>query len=59
MDECKPLADDLTFLCMADEAFGRRIPFAFLEDIKYNFTAAYGEEAADAVAYTYNAEFSR
>ena len=53
------VADGLTFLCMADEAFGRRIPFAFLEDIKYNFTAAYGEEAADAVAYTYNAEFSR
>ena len=26
--------DSITYLCMADEDFKRRIPFAFLEDIK-------------------------
>ena len=41
------------------QALGRRIPFAFLDDIKDKFTAAYGPEAAQyAVAYEYNTEFS-
>jgi vesicle-associated membrane protein 7 len=47
------------FLCMADEPFGRRVPFAFLEEIKSRFTAAYGASAATALAYAYNTEFSR
>jgi vesicle-associated membrane protein 7 len=29
---------------MADEEFGRRIPFAFLEDVKSNFKAQYGDK---------------
>lgn len=33
--------DGLVYMTMADEAFGRRIPFAFLEDIKNRFKAAY------------------
>ena len=38
---------------------GRRVPFAFLEDIKEKFLGAYGSEAAQyAVAYEYNTEFS-
>ena len=38
---------------------GRRIPFAFLDDIKEKFLGAYGSEAAQyAVAYEYNTEFS-
>lgn len=49
----------LAFVCMAEEALGRRIPFAFLDDIKDKFLAAYGPEAAQyAVAYEYNTEFS-
>jgi len=41
------------------QAFGRRIPFAFLDDIKDKFLSAYGPEAAQyAVAYEYNTEFS-
>lgn len=49
----------LAFVCMAEEALGRRIPFAFLDDIKEKFLGAYGPEAAQyAVAYEFNTEFS-
>ena len=40
------------------QGLGRRIPFAFLEDIKQRFESAYGASAASAVAYEYNTEFS-
>jgi len=41
------------------QAFGQRIPFAFLDDIRDKFLRAYGPEAAQyAVAYEYNTEFS-
>lgn len=29
--------DGITYLCMADEGFGRMIPFRFLEDLKNKF----------------------
>ncbi|KAI9226130.1 MAG: putative vesicle-associated membrane protein [Piptocephalis tieghemiana] len=49
----------IVYLCMADESFGRRIPFAFLEDIKHRFTDSYTTHEADAaLAYGLN-EFSR
>ena len=31
------VADGITYLCMADESFGRRIPYAFLDNIKNRF----------------------
>mmetsp|Transcript_3093 Transcript_3093/g.6439 ORF Transcript_3093/g.6439 Transcript_3093/m.6439 type:complete len:217 (+) Transcript_3093:197-847(+) len=34
--------DGIIYLCMADEGFGRRIPFSFLEDIQERLTAAHG-----------------
>lgn len=41
------------------QALGRRIPFAFLDDIRDKFLSAYGPEAPQyAVAYEYNTEFS-
>ena len=44
----------------AEESFGRRIPFAFLEDIRVAFTSTHDEEEVrDAGAYAFNAEFSR
>jgi len=49
----------LTYLCMADEEFGRRVPFAFLEDIKNRFKSAYGDRGKSALAYGMNADFSR
>jgi vesicle-associated membrane protein 7 len=41
----------LVFMCMADEGFGRRIPFAFLEDISTRFNALYGQRAQTAMAF--------
>jgi len=51
--------NQITYLCMADEEFGRRIPFAFLEDIKNRFVAQYGERGKTALAYAMNSDFSR
>lgn len=53
------VSDGITFLCMSEEGFGRRIPYAFLEDVKNKFVANYGTAAMNAVAYEYNTEFSR
>uniref|UniRef100_N1QZJ4 Vesicle-associated membrane protein 713 n=1 Tax=Aegilops tauschii TaxID=37682 RepID=N1QZJ4_AEGTA len=44
---------------MADDAAGRRIPFAFLEDIHGKFVKTYGRAALTALAYAMNDEFSR
>lgn len=52
-------ASGIVYLCMADEAFGRRLPFSFLEEVKHRFSAAYGGAATTALAYAYNTEFSR
>ncbi|CAD7704069.1 unnamed protein product [Ostreobium quekettii] len=52
------VADGITFLCMSEEGFGRRIPYAFLEDVKNKFVATYGTAAMSAVAYEYSTEFS-
>jgi len=51
--------DGITYLCMADEEFGRRLPFAFLEDIKNRFKATYADRGRTALAYGMNADFSR
>lgn len=53
------ISDGITFLAVAEETFGRRIPFAFLEDIRGRFAGTYGGAAKEAVAYEYNTEFSR
>lgn len=47
-------------MCMADDSFGRRIPFAFLQDIKEKFLTQYGRERAlsSLVPYGMN-EFSK
>lgn len=51
--------DGITFLCMANETFGRRIPFSYLEDIHMRFMKNYGRVASYAPAYSMNDEFSR
>ncbi|XP_043698583.1 vesicle-associated membrane protein 711-like [Telopea speciosissima] len=51
--------DGLTVLCMADDTTGRRIPFAFLEDIHQRFVKTYGRAVHTAQAYAMNDEFSR
>lgn len=52
-------ADRLTFLCMANDTFGRRIPFAYLEDIHMRFMKNYGRVAHSSLAYAMNDEFAR
>lgn len=52
-------SDGLAFLCMANDAFGRRVPFSYLEDIRMRFMKNYGRVAAHAPAYAMNDEFSR
>ncbi|KAL9660622.1 hypothetical protein QQ045_025439 [Rhodiola kirilowii] len=51
--------DGLTVLCMADDTFGRRIPFAFLEDVHQRFVRTYGRAILSSPAYAMNDEFSR
>jgi vesicle-associated membrane protein 7 len=53
------VASGITYLCMADESFGRRIPYAFLDNIKSRFLSTYGDHANTAVAYGMNADFQR
>eukprot|EP00732_Lithocolla_globosa_P006534 Lithocolla_globosa_v1_NODE_7658_length_917_cov_25.230858.p1 type:complete len:236 gc:universal NODE_7658_length_917_cov_25.230858:842-135(-) len=51
--------DGLVYMCMADEEFGRRVPFAFLEDIKRRFINTYGDRGKTAIPLGMNAEFSK
>ncbi|CAL0327787.1 unnamed protein product [Lupinus luteus] len=51
--------DGLTTICMANDALGRRIPFAFLEEIHNRFVRTYGRAILTAPAYAMNDEFSR
>ena len=44
----------IVYLCMADDAFGRRIPFAYLEDISGRFMTIYGARVESAGAYGLN-----
>ncbi|KAG6538476.1 vesicle-associated membrane protein 711-like [Zingiber officinale] len=53
------LTDGITVLCVADETAGRRIPFAFLEDIHERFVKTYGRSCHTALGYAMNVEFSR
>jgi len=51
--------DGLIYLCMADDSFGRRTPFAFLQDIAERFISLYGKERPlSAPPYGMN-EFSK
>ena len=42
------------FLVVADEAFGRQVPFSYLDAIATEFAASYGERARDAIAHSLN-----
>mmetsp|Transcript_17320 Transcript_17320/g.51866 ORF Transcript_17320/g.51866 Transcript_17320/m.51866 type:complete len:226 (+) Transcript_17320:241-918(+) len=51
------VAGGVVHLCMADEAMGRRVPFAFLEDIRARFAAAHSNPA-DQEPFSLNDEFA-
>lgn len=53
--------DGLVYMCMADYSFGKRIPFAYLLDIKHRFLEQYGQELgleSSTLPYAKN-EFSK
>ncbi|KHN21163.1 Vesicle-associated membrane protein 714 [Glycine soja] len=52
-------SDGITYVCMANDTFGRRIPFSYLEDIQMRFMKNYSRVANYAPAYAMNDEFSR
>jgi hypothetical protein len=41
------------------QEFGRRIPFAFLEDVRERYLTKFRESVQTAPAYAHNAEFSK
>jgi vesicle-associated membrane protein 7 len=51
--------DGLTYMCMADDAFERRISFAFLQDIKEKFLAKYSKERANTALPYGMGEFAK
>ena len=52
-----PRADGCVFLVVADEEFGRQVPFACLERIAGDFKEAYGDRARDAIAHSLDRAF--
>lgn len=51
--------DKIIYLCMCDDMSKRRIPFAFLDDIKQRFRATYGDKVHTAIAFSMNEDFGR
>jgi len=50
----------ITFLCLTEEAFERRVAYAFLFDTKSRFFSRYSEEVfIQAAAFSLNDDFSR
>jgi vesicle-associated membrane protein 7 len=49
----------ICYMCMADEKFGRRLPFAFLQDIKNRWKASFGDRGQSAPPYAMNEEFKK
>eukprot|EP00320_Phaeocystis_rex_P003373 CAMPEP_0119068342 /NCGR_PEP_ID=MMETSP1178-20130426/10760_1 /TAXON_ID=33656 /ORGANISM="unid sp, Strain CCMP2000" /LENGTH=283 /DNA_ID=CAMNT_0007050043 /DNA_START=35 /DNA_END=883 /DNA_ORIENTATION=- len=49
----------LVFMCMADGDFGRRLPFAFIDDVVRRWSETYGDRGLTALAYGMNEDFSR
>ena len=51
--------DGVVYMCMADKDSKRRIPFAYLNDIKSRFEEMYGSTIKTAVENNMNEEFSK
>lgn len=49
----------IIYMCMCDDTNKRRIPFAFLDDMKQRFKATYGDRAQTAIAFAMNDDFGR
>ena len=46
-----------TFLCVADDAYGRAIPFAFLEKVRDEWFAKWADKGASAAAHSLDRSF--
>jgi len=53
------VSEGITYLCIADENFGRRIPFAYLDDIRERFKSQYRERAKATIPMAMQSDFSR
>lgn len=51
------VSDGYTFLVVADEAYGRQIPFAYLERVRDEFKTSYGEKGKTATAHSLDRSF--
>ena len=53
--------DSIIYLAMCNEVAKdqRRVPFAFLDDVKSKFISMYGDKAQTAIAFSLNKEFSK
>eukprot|EP00127_Corallochytrium_limacisporum_P002509 Clim_evm66s128 gene=Clim_evmTU66s128 len=51
-------SDGITYLCVAEEEFGRKKPFAMLEEVKEKFVAQYEDRMMNAAPLAMNNEFS-
>lgn len=56
---CPHNAEFEIFASLCAQDFGRRIPFAFLEDVRERYLAKFDIAAQTAPAYAHNAEFSK
>lgn len=50
--------DKIVYMCITDDEFDRARAFLFLNEIKRRFLLQYGLQAATAIAYAMNTEFS-
>jgi len=53
------VSEGTTYLCMTEEAFSRAVAFQFLDEIKNRFVATYGDRSKTAIAFAFQADFSR
>lgn len=52
------MADRIIYMCITDDEFDRARAFLFLGEIQRRFLSTYGLQAATAIAYAMNTEFS-
>ena len=52
------IANEITYLAMADADFSRTVCFTFLEDLQQRFHSSYGDRGKRAAAMGMNSEFS-
>jgi len=52
------VSGDVVFLCIAEDKFGKRIPYVFLDDIRKNWKNTYGDKGKNDMEYAMQTEFS-